>query len=155
MPRLWPLLIGAALCLLAGCAGGSAVTPTYFVIAERFAANHDSYLLPLTRPEDIAQARFIMSNIDGGGQIAVARIARGSFDGHAHNCDPLNGGRRWSWHVSQFLGFSDATIELMDGTPTLVEADLDYWLGPGMGEIGFWGYTVSREISPAELPPTP
>jgi len=153
MRRLLPAL---SLCaLLAGCASGvTTVTPTYFLIAERFPNVRDSYLLPLTKPDDIARARFIMSNIDGFGQIAVARIARGSSDGFTDNRDLLHGGRRWSWHVSEFLGFGDATIELIDGTPSQVEADLDYWLGPSMGRIGFWNYTVSREVRPAELWPS-
>lgn len=34
----------------------------------------------------------------------------------------------WSWHLADFA-LSEAAIELCDGTPALVEQDLDYWLG--------------------------
>lgn len=35
----------------------------------------------------------------------------------------------WSWHLHpDTIGFSDFTIELCDGCPSFVEADLDYWL---------------------------
>ncbi len=37
--------------------------------------------------------------------------------------------RPWSWHIdSEDVRMAEMTIELCDGTPSLVEADLDYWL---------------------------
>jgi hypothetical protein len=54
----------------------------------------------------------------------------------------------WSWHVTEFVAFADAAIEICDGTPTLVE-------GAGGttpdGQICFWTYTVVLEIPPPEV----
>jgi len=37
--------------------------------------------------------------------------------------------RPWSWHIHpEDVHMAEMTIELCDGTPSLVEADLDYWL---------------------------
>ena len=52
----------------------------------------------------------------------------------------------WSWHVTSFVDFADITIELCDGTPSLVEADPVGFLANTGGVICFWGYTVSAEI---------
>lgn len=36
----------------------------------------------------------------------------------------------WSWHLDpETVEVADATIELCDGKPSMVEDDLDYWLG--------------------------
>ena len=41
------------------------------------------------------------------------------------DCDP-----QWSWHVDPLaVQWADMTIELCDGCPSFVEADLSYWLG--------------------------
>jgi hypothetical protein len=34
----------------------------------------------------------------------------------------------WSWHLTD-MSLTELAIELCDGTPSMVEADLDYWLG--------------------------
>jgi len=41
-----------------------------------------------------------------------------------------DGNEPWSWHLDPFdIEMAEVTIELCDGTPSLVEADLDYWIG--------------------------
>lgn len=36
----------------------------------------------------------------------------------------------WSWHLDPAtVAFTDAAIELCDGCPTFIEAELEYWLG--------------------------
>lgn len=41
------------------------------------------------------------------------------------DCDP-----QWSWHVDpRAVEWADMTIELCDGCPSMVEANLSYWLG--------------------------
>lgn len=41
----------------------------------------------------------------------------------------------WSWHIDpDEVGFSEGAIEVCDGCPGFVEADLDYWLNT----LGFY-----------------
>lgn len=47
--------------------------------------------------------------------------------------------RPWSWHVdSEDIVMADATIELCDGRPSLVEANLDEWVDV-VGRFCPWG----------------
>jgi hypothetical protein len=108
---------------------------------------HDAYTLILTNPSDIAHARDLVSRgLAAGEAIVVARIAAG-LDQLNRNWG-VQGAPPWHWHISQFLNFADATVEILDGTPTGVEVDPAGWAAyPGL--IGFWGYTVVAELPPA------
>ena len=114
----------------------------------------DSYVLPLTEPDDIAHARDLIKYGPAVGQpIVVAHITcsydcinRGYLDPNQCVNDP-NGKRctnkcAWSWHVTQFDYFADMTAEILDGWPGLVESDCQGF-GP---QIGFWTYTVVEEL---------
>src|SRR6185369_6685551 len=50
------------------------------------------------------------------------------------------------------LEFGDRTIEILDGNPTQLENLFD-WSSPSAGEyrIGFWNYTIVRELGPVPL----
>jgi len=124
---------------------------TWFVVSEADpdGPHGDSYLLPLEDPADIAHARDLVANGPSvGAPIAVAAIAAGP-DGV--NRDVLAPGKpAWSWHVTEFLGFADNTIEILDGWPTFVEGDVEGWIANTNGQIGFWGYTVTAEIGQPE-----
>lgn len=53
----------------------------------------------------------------------------------------------WSWHMDpQTVEAVDASIELCDGRPSMVEADLDYWVDV-VGQFCPWGAKVVRRIS--------
>lgn len=142
-------LLAASLSALAvACAASVARAETvYFVVAEIAPHHNDSYVLPLSKPDDIAHARKLIELGPGieGGHIAVAAIDADS-DGVNRNTlapdQPL-----WSWHVSEFYGFAEMTIELCDGWPGLVEDNLDYWVNT-VGQVCFWSYTVVEEITP-------
>lgn len=151
--RPWLLAwVGVAALALVGCGGGSDQRPVYFLVAEITPSHGDSYLLPLTDPDDIARARQLaVSARPQQPTIVVAQIAAGSSDGLVENRDLLRGGRRWSWHVSRFLNFADATIEILDGWPGYVEDHFAEWQRITGGTIGFWQYTVQREVSAEEL----
>jgi hypothetical protein len=128
--------------------------PAYFVIGEREPFHGDSYVIMLTDPGDIAHARALIRRPDQTeSPILVAAIERGPGD--LPNQDYLNGGAPWSWHVSEFQGFADFTIEILDGWPTYVEENLDDWFANTGGHIGFWTYTVVREVSLEDLRPAP
>lgn len=136
-----------------GCGGGgssSADSVTYFLVAERGALTHgDSYILPLADPRDIEMARAIIAGTQPA-KIVVAKIMPGSSAGAYTNKD-LIGKRTWNWHIVAFEGFADNTIEILDGWPGYVDANLDEWIRITGGRIGFWDYTVKREVPPTEM----
>lgn len=137
---------------LTGCPGGPGGV-RYFLVAEGLYAPHgDSFILPLTDPDDIAHAKALIRNPNrAGAPIVVAKIAAGSSNGDYINRDLRGSGAPWSWHVSEFLDFSDFTIEIYDGWPGYVEDNYDEYVANTNGTIGFWSYTVVREVSPCEL----
>lgn len=54
----------------------------------------------------------------------------------------------WSWHLTpNQWQLVEVSIELCDGTPSMVEADLDYWLHT-VGAFCPWGSYVSHEVNP-------
>lgn len=125
----------------------TAAETLYFLVSEisQPCSACDSYVLPLSDPAAIAHARDLVANGPGAGRtIALANAAAG---GDGINRDLLAAGEPpWSWHVTSFVDFADITIELCDGTPSLVEADPAGFLANTGGVICFWGYTVSAEI---------
>jgi hypothetical protein len=130
-----------------------AAETNYFLVAE-FPGQvwvNDSYVLPLSREEDIAHARYLISRLASGElspgdrPLVVARIAY-TKDGINRNFrDPKF--PEWSWHVVEFHAFGDITIEVLDGSPTQVE-QRNF---TGGDTIGFWAYTVVRELGPVPL----
>jgi hypothetical protein len=121
-------------------------TPTaYFLVANPDLMQigmSDSYILPLTDPEDIALARQL---VDGGFLIVVATITKGS-DGI--NRDMLAPGQpEWSWHVTHFIAFASAAIELCDGTPTLTEVTAGSMPEDQEWDICYWKYTVVADVT--------
>jgi hypothetical protein len=117
----------------------------------------ESYVLPLSKPEDIAHARWLIA-IDAihragpenplpqdAGALVVAGIAPVA-DGINRNYS-VPGFPAWSWHVTAFRGFSDRTIEVLDGRPSSVEAHP----GAFIDGIGFWDFTVAKELGSVPL----
>ncbi|HZP83075.1 MAG TPA: PEP-CTERM sorting domain-containing protein [Chthonomonadaceae bacterium] len=148
MKRLW---IWGTLLGLAAAATAQA-DPRYFLVAGRPGLPQitDSYVLPLEEPQDIAHAQaLIAQGPDIGAGIVVAAIQAGADGINRDYLAP--GAPPWSWHVTQFEGFADFTIELYDGSPTLVEEDVPGWIANTGGHIGFWNYTVVAEL-PAGVP---
>lgn len=132
----------------------------YFVVAERpgAAVHHDSYVLPLSEPEDIAHARdLVIRGPDAAGSPLVFASVVAGADGINRNV-LAEGEPPWNWHVSAFEGFGDFGIELVDGNPTYLESDVQGWIrntsrGDGdVGHIGFWNYTVVSELAGPVIP---
>lgn len=124
-----PLPVLRCLLLLCALLAASPVgaVPLLFLVAEPPGGifHGDSYVLPLEDPGAIAHARDLIARraAQAGAPIAVARIAAGA-DGV--NRDLLAAGEPpWSWRVTEFLGFADFTIEVLDGWPGYVEQDVD------------------------------
>ena len=169
--------IVATIALLAGCprdaAGALLPGPApssetaYFLVAEREPFHHDSFVLPLSDPAHIAEARRYLeaatrpdpSRPPGiPGPIVVAKIAKGADGINGDYVEPDT--RKWSWHVTEFEAFTDFTIELIDGWPGYVESDIDGWIrntdtGDGLGQIGFWSYTLVAELPNVPEPTGP
>jgi hypothetical protein len=131
----------------------SAAEIRLFVVAEisPLCFHCDSFILPLSDPADIADARTLISEGPGGsvGSIPVVQLAVGS-DGE--NRDVLAIGEPlWSWHVIGFSGFADFTIELCDGWPGFIEQDPAAFLANTGGQYCPWSYTVVEEL-PTPVP---
>ncbi len=135
----------------------------YFLVAKPkvndAVVQRDSYILPLSRPEDIDHARYLISlgrsifEDDGvlHRTIVGARVGPGKDGINRNYFDPTF--PEWSWHVVEFLEFSDVSADILNGSPTELEDDPAWYSGidPRRGGIGFWAYTVVRELGPAPL----
>ncbi|MFA5251860.1 MAG: hypothetical protein WC454_04670 [Phycisphaerae bacterium] len=118
----------------------------FFLVAETYPHYNDSYVLPLSEPNDIAHARALIEfGPDIGRAIVVAAV---SCSPDCINRDYLAPNKpAWSWHVESFEGFADYTIEILDGNPGALEADCEDFLNNSGGYIGFWHYTVVDELN--------
>jgi len=119
--------------------------PGLFLVAEKpgYELYNDSYVIPLTDPDLIAQARELISTHN---RIVVARIVAGKDGVNRDYKDVLH--PEWSWHVTEVLAFAEAAIELCDGTPTIVERDVQGWIANTGGLVCFWAYSVVAELKP-------
>ncbi|HML75835.1 MAG TPA: hypothetical protein PKB02_15200 [Anaerohalosphaeraceae bacterium] len=130
---------------LALIAAGTYAQTTYFLVAPYDPAHRrDSYILPLTSGTDIAHARALIEYGPAAGQpIVVCNIAC-CPDGINHDyLSPVK--KCWNWHITEFVGFADYTIEILDGWPGLVNNGC-LKTGSCYGTIGFWTYTVVAEL---------
>jgi len=129
--------------------------PVYFLVTEfpGQEVHQDSYVLPLEDAADIAHARDLIARgpAEAGASIAVAQIAEGS-DGINRNVI-ASGEPQWNWHVTGFEGFADTTVEILDGWPGDVAKEVPAWIANTNGMIGFWSYTVTRELTGANPVP--
>src|ERR1700687_332188 len=144
---------GLIVTLVALAATPATAGPIRFLVAERPGQeqHHDSYVLSLDGPQHIAHARELIAvGPDIGSAIVLARIAAGPDGINRDYLAP--GAPAWSWHVTEFLGFTDFTPEIYDGWPGFVEQDVELWINNTQGTIGFWSYTVVAELPQAGTP---
>ena len=147
MRMVFSAVVAAALMLAVVPAAAQQVA--WFVVAENPelpTVHGDSFLLPLSRPEDIADARRRIAEGAGSGVGAIATVAIAA-GGDGFNRDVRGGGTpAWSWHVVGFAGFADFAIELCDGWPTFVEQDVQAFITNTGGAMCFWKYSVVAEL---------
>lgn len=98
---------------------------------------------------EVSGEEFIVQVTDAG-QIAEleARMASGAEGVINGSIRPGNGGFNapWSWHMDPAtVAAPDLAIEVCDGRPSMVEADLDYWLET-LGQFCPWGATVVERL---------
>jgi hypothetical protein len=119
----------------------------YFLLTEwGFKQNFDSFALPLDRAEDIAYARQILANPTDA-SLHTLVLARVAPDGDGINRNYIAAtAPPWSWHVSQFMGFSDYTTT--DTGPTNLEMDINRSILLYGDVFGFPGYIITAELGP-------
>ena len=132
----------------------------YFLVSARrwgdCALVFDSYVLPLSKQEDIDHARYLISlgcSVSSAPHetIVSAKVGPGKDGINRDYFDPTF--REWSWHIIQFWKFADYSADIYNGSPTELENDPPWYLGIDgrQGIIAFWAYTVVRELGPAPL----
>ena len=88
----------------------AAIIATFDVAGEQFRVR-------IENPATIEQVRALERG-ESTATIPNGRLLRGS-----------DGNEPWSWHLDPIdIELAEITIELCDGTPSFVEADLDYWV---------------------------
>ena len=128
--------------------GEAEVDAVYFVVANPSSSDDGSFVVPLKHASEIAHARAVIAHPSTTDKhIVVARIASGGASGAYLNADVNDSCRKWSWRVTQFLGFADVTAELYDGSAAYVEDNLSTWMSETGGQIGFWSYRVTEELN--------
>lgn len=134
----------SALCaLLTACGGGGSddpaprpVEPVTFSFRTTTGGAQQEFRYATTSPDFIAQARAqLLLPVANRRQFPNGPIALG------------NGGvnLNWNWHFTD-LSLVDASIELCDGSPSMVQADLNYWVNTVKRFCPWSGY-VHAEVA--------
>ncbi len=143
-----------ALLLLVACLSTQVFAETvYFLVGEVWDPPdpNEFYVLPLTDPCDIADARDL---IEYGPEPEVRPALVVAAIDHWDPNNGINVNRNyhlqgipaWSWYVTEFANFADFTTEILDGEPSWVESDVEWWIQNTGGLIGFWDFTVLAEL---------
>lgn len=120
----------------------SADDPADRVIATFETADGSTFRALLERPEDIARAEAALET-DGQAGIPSGELAEGDGGINAPH----------DWRLVN-VELADVTIELCDGTATMVDEDLDYWLNT-VGQFCPWSATlIALEPAVDALPDT-
>ena len=136
-----------ALASMSPTASGAAADATYFVLSHR-TGTHGSCILPLTKPEDIAEARRQMA-LEVPTLIPTMYVARGA-DGI--NRDYLAPGKpAWRWHVTGFIGFAEGIAAENGTTPHGIERGGGYWQSATDGIASLPGYKPVAELMLEEI----
>jgi hypothetical protein len=82
---------------------------------------------------DTAEIRLLTERMESGSRGVINGDLRPGWGG-------INGG--WGWHLDpETVHVADMAIELCDGRPSMVQADLSYWIGT-VGQYCPWGAKV-------------
>jgi hypothetical protein len=138
----------AGLSLILSLAAAAQAETVWFEVAEIETERDQSFLVALTDPEHIANARALIAN---GGRpsdslpgILLARIGVGGDGFNRDIRDPEQ--RLWRWHIDQVDGFGGLAIELCDGWPGFIEENPKAFIRNTGGQICLWGYTIKSEL---------
>lgn len=143
MKSIRTLLLSTATALLAACGGGGGddpapppAEPVTFAFRTETGGAGQEFRYATTSQEFIAKAR---------AQLLLPVASRRQFPSGAIAAG--NGGvnLNWGWHFTD-LALVDAAIELCDGSPSMVQADLGYWLNTVKRFCPWSGY-VHAEVA--------
>jgi hypothetical protein len=136
--------------------------PIYFLVtpySDRLSYIKESYVLPLTRPADIAYARLLIASNTivtqhyppSRGPIVVIQIAKGEDGINRNYLAP--GFPAWRWHVTNLAGFTEIILAftINGGLPSTVESNSVVWMKDIDGHVYFWPFTVAKELGPHPL----
>jgi hypothetical protein len=113
-------VLAAACAALASCGGGDAgPAPVTFAFRRHGLGPSEEFRVATTSPQFIEQAR---------GQLALPADRRRLFAAGPIRAGDGGENPGWSWHFTDEVVLAQASIELCDGRPSMVEADLRYWL---------------------------
>jgi len=130
-PRMAFLALGLLL-LLVGCDDATAPPdpPVRYVVE----VSGEELVIEVTTPDGVARMEARLASGEEG--VISGELAAGD----AGYNEP------WSWHlVPATVHVPDMAIELCDGRPSMVEEDLEYWLGT-VERFCPWGATVVRRL---------
>lgn len=131
----------AAMASAASCGGDAGVGPpddrptVVFVFRLHGQSAAEEFRVASSSPDFIAQARAQLQLPQAQRRLfAIGPIAAGRG---GHNVG-------WSWHLTN-VSLVEAAVEVCDGTPSMVEADLSYWLNT-VKSFCPWGSYVFAEV---------
>jgi hypothetical protein len=128
----------------------------YFLVGDwpgRVVRN-ESFVLSLSKPEDIDYARYLISRIhagfhlEGDRTIVVANVGAARDGINRNYLDPKF--PQWSWQVAEFIAFAENVAEGIIFSPTALE-EMDWSSPSGSLTVGFEGVYVIRELGPIPL----
>lgn len=130
-------------------ASGAEGATHYFLVGPKVTAVTVSYVLPLSDPGEINEARRqLMLPIEERKAIS-ARIASGP---DWINRDYFEAGQRlWHWHVTELIAFGSGGSYNTDGRPSDVEQGPDGWIARTGGIIHFRAYAIRQELELEEI----
>lgn len=111
--------------------------PRYFEITHQNGENDYSFVVQTSVPEVIEKVEEELSRPFEERNLHIhGEIARGSEDYNSN----------WRWHfVADEWDLVEVSTEVCDGTPGMVENDLDYWVDQ-VGNFCPWSARVSGEV---------
>ena len=114
-----PFVTALLFALLASCGGGDSQSDAVtFAFRLRGLPASEEFRVSTSSRQLIAQARAQLSLPESERRLFASGAIRAGNGGH-------NLG--WRWHFAD-VALTEAAIELCDGRPSMVEADLNYWL---------------------------
>lgn len=128
----------------------------YFLVGEKSAVHQDSYVIRTDDPARLTEIRSWLAKPLAERPLVLTDIKKTGNSPSAWNKDLVTKGRIWNWEPAGEPSLVDFTIEIYDGWPVYVQENLEEWIritqtGSGNGRIGFWNYTLIREVTSAEL----
>lgn len=119
-------------CALGSC--GAEATAPEGRAAFRIEVSGETFVIEVTDETRVALFEARLSTGEQGVVIGPLLAGDGGFN------------QPWSWHLDPMeVQPADAAIELCDGRPSMVEADLDYWINT-VGTFCPWGATVTARL---------